>query len=72
MTSINRLMRLKARKDTAGLLLRYVKGPFPMPAATLRENGKHCGGAVQPRNYRQKRKAKRKAQKVARRMQRGQ
>lgn len=71
MTSVNRLMRLKERPDTADLLLRYVKGPYPMPAAPMSIGSPHADGTYKPRGWHRKLRVARKRAKLARRAQRG-
>ncbi len=71
MTTVNQLMKLRERSDTKGLLLRYVKGPSPMPAGPIFMSGLHVDGHDWPRGWNQRRRKKRKRKKLARRAQRG-
>ncbi len=70
MTTVNQLMKLRERPDTKGLLLRYVKGPYPMPSGPIFMSGLHVDGHKWPRGWRTTRRKKRKAKKLARRAQR--
>ncbi len=69
MTTINQLMKL--REDNVEMLLRYVKGPYPMPASRVRVDSAHADGHYKPRGWHTALRKKRKAQKLARRAQRG-